>query len=230
MNFEEMKVLWDSQNEEPLYAVNQAGLRAMLLQDSRDFRRAVLWRDLREITIGVVASAGFLMFGGLLTLGQPERLVSWFNVKVAPTAGDLVAMILAAVLWLHYALWQYAGRKRQERRERQFAASVLGDLDREIARTEYQIRLAQNVLWWGVLPVWAATFLFLFVTSRLLDVSGWIVLVAAAVFLGAAVLDLRWKQRPIQRNLLPRKHELASLREKLNASEAKAPSPRDTRA
>jgi hypothetical protein len=45
------------------------------------------------------------------------------------------------------------------------------------------------------------------------------VLAAAAVFLGAAVLDLRWKQRPIQRDLLPRKHELASLREKLKASE-----------
>jgi hypothetical protein len=172
MDFEEMKVLWDSQHEEPLYAVNQAGLRAMLLRNSSDFRRAVFWRDLREITIGTVASAGFLLFGGLLAAGQPERLASWFNVKTAPTAADMVAMIIAAGLWLHYAVWQYAGRKRQERRERHFDASVLGDLDREIARTEYQIRLARSVLWWGVLPVWTATFLFLFVASRLLEVSG----------------------------------------------------------
>jgi hypothetical protein len=215
MDFEEMKVLWDSQNEEPLYAVNQAGLRAILRRYSRDFRRTVFWRDLREITIGIVAGAGLLVFVGLLAVGQPERLASWLNLKSTPTAWDLAALISAAGLWFHYALRQYAGRKRQERRERQFAPSVLGDLDREIARTEYQIRLAKNVLWWGVLPVWTATFLFLLVASRLLDTSGWIVLVAAAVFLCAAVLDLRWKQRPIQRDLVPRKHELESLRTQL---------------
>jgi len=219
MDFEEMKVLWDSQNEDPLYAVNQAGLHAMLLRESCDFRRAVFWRDLREISIGIVASTGFLLFGRLLVAGQPELLASWFNIKVSPTAWDLVALVVAAILWIHYALWQYASRKRQEHRERKFAASLLGDLEREIAGTEHQIRMLKNVLGWGVLPVWTATFLFLFVAFRLLDLSGWIVLVVGVAFLGAVVLDLRWKQRPIPRDLLPRKHELESLREKLRASE-----------
>jgi hypothetical protein len=42
----------------------------------------------------------------------------------------------------------------------------------------------------------------------------------AALFLGAAVFDLRRKQRPIRRELLPRKHELESLRKQLVIPEA----------
>ena len=219
MEFEEIKVLWDSQNEERLYAVNQAGLHAMLLRKSRDFQRAVFWRDLREISSGIVACAGFLLFGALLAAGQPERVAWWFNVKATPAALDLAALTIAAILWFFYALWQYVGRKRQEHHERKFTASMLGDLDREISRTEYQIRMVKNVLWWGVLPVWTATFLFLFVASRLLGVSGWIVAMAAAVFLGASIVDLRLKQRPLRDDLWPRKRELESLRQKLAASE-----------
>jgi hypothetical protein len=219
MDFEHMKVLWDSQNNEPLYAVNQSDLHAMLLRKSRKFKRAIFWRDLWEISIGIVAGVGFLVFVGLLTTGQPERLAAWFNVEVPPTSWDLVALLIAAVLWFHYALYRQVGRKRQERRERQFTPSLRGDLEREIARTEYQIRMAQNVLWWGLLPLWAATFLFLNVASRLLDVSAWVVLGVAALFLGGVALDLRCKQRPIKRDLLPRKRELEALREKLSARE-----------
>lgn len=215
-----MKVLWDSQNDEPLYAVNQAGLHGMLLRESRAFRRAVFWRDVREITIEVGATLGFLLFGGLLVAGQPEHLASRFNIQASPTTFDLVALIIAAALWGHYSVWQYASRKRQEHREREFAASLLGDLEREIAGTEHQIRMLKSVLGWGVLPVWAATFLFLFVASRLLDVSGWLVSGVGMVFLGAVVLDLRLKQRPIARDLVPRKHHLEALREKLRSGEA----------
>lgn len=219
MDFKDIKVIWDSQDNEPFFALNQTGLHAMLLRKSRSFKRAIFWRDLWEISLGTIAGAGFLVFAGLLITGQPERLASWFNIKVFPTSWDLVGLLTAAALWFHYAIYQFVARKRQARRERQFAESLCGDLDREIARTKHQIRMLKSVLWWGVLPVWAATFLFLLVAARWLDVPGWVALMVAAMFLAGVVFDLRCKQGPINRDLSPRKRELESLREKLNGGE-----------
>jgi hypothetical protein len=70
----------------------------MLLRKSRKFKRAIFWRDLWEISIGIVAGVGFLAFVGLLARGQPERLAAWFNIEVPPTSWDLVALLIAAVL------------------------------------------------------------------------------------------------------------------------------------
>jgi hypothetical protein len=44
-----------------------------------------------------------------------------------------------------------------------------------------------------------------------------------AVLLALAVVDFRWRQRPLERDLLPRKRELEALREKLDAAATLAP-------
>lgn len=219
MDFEELKVIWDTQNEEPLYAVNETGLHAALQRKSQEFKRSVFWRDVREIGIGLAAGAGFLFCGSMLAFGDYQWLGASLMFEVPVTPWDGVAMFIAAGLWLHYAIYMYAGRKRQERRERQYTSSLRGDLDREIAQTEYQITMARNVLWWGLLPIWTAATLFMLVVLRLAAKSGWLLLLVSIAFLMAFFLDLRCKQRPIKRELLPRKRELESLRRKLADSE-----------
>jgi hypothetical protein len=188
-----------------------------------EFKRRIFRRDLREISLALLGGIGFFVFGGLLLRSEPERLAAWLNVKTLPATGDLVALLMAAVLWFHTAIYHYVSRKRQERRERRFASSLRGDLEREMASTEHQIRLTRSVLWWGLLPVWTATFLLLFVSSRLQGGRGWQVLAMVAVLLALAVVDFRWRQRPLERDLLPRKRELEALREKLDAAATLAP-------
>ena len=41
MNFEDMKVIWDSQNVEPHYAVNEKGLHALLRTKSEKLRKLI---------------------------------------------------------------------------------------------------------------------------------------------------------------------------------------------
>ena len=43
MEFEEMQVIWNSQDEEPLYALNEAGLRAILRDKSRRFGPVIVF-------------------------------------------------------------------------------------------------------------------------------------------------------------------------------------------
>ena len=217
MEFEEMRLVWDSQKNEPLYAVNRAGLHAMLIRKSRAVRRAVFWQDLREISMGICACALLVTFAGLLMNGEPHRLAEWFNIKVHSTVADLLALFLAGVLWFEYSIYRLIGRKRQEFRERQFNTSLGGDLEREISRADYQIRTTRTVFWWGLLPIWTGNYLFLYVAARLLHLPAWIVSLFAFVLLGLIIIDVWLKQRPIENELLPWKRELESLREKLHS-------------
>ena len=45
MEFEDMKVIWDSQSDEPLYAVDEDGLQAMLRKKAQEFKRLVFWQE-----------------------------------------------------------------------------------------------------------------------------------------------------------------------------------------
>ena len=201
MNFEDLKIVWESQNEEPLYTINEDGLHSILRRNGRRFKRSIFLRDLREIGISL-AMFLMLLYAGIPDYGLLKDLVLW----------EIVAMFTAAGLWLFYALYMLVHRKRQESRERQYPSSLRGDLDREIAQTEYQIRMAKNILWWGLLPTWVAALLVILVTVE----SGWArLLLILAVLLYMFVIELWTKKRPIKRVFLPRKHELESLRDKL---------------
>ena len=202
MDFEDLKIVWESQNEKPLFAINEDGLHSILRRKSRRFKRSIFWRDLREIGISLAMFLILLYLGSIPDYGLAKDLVLW----------EIVALFTAAGLWLFYALYILVHRKRQESRERQYTSSLRGDLDREIAQTEYQIRMAKNILWWGLLPTWVAALLVILVTVE----SGWArLLLILAVLLYMVGAELWTKKRKIKRDFLPRQRELESLRDKL---------------
>ena len=45
MEFEDMKVIWDSQEKAPLYAMNEEGLHDLLRGKGRKFRRLIFWQQ-----------------------------------------------------------------------------------------------------------------------------------------------------------------------------------------
>jgi hypothetical protein len=153
MDFEALKVIWDSQNHEPLYAVNETALHASVRRRNRAFQRRIFWRDVREIGIGLAAGAGFFVFGWMLAFASKDRWRSLSGSGFEISRGDALMMLTASGLWLFYAGYQLVGRKRQENRERLFESSLRGDLCRTLAQTEYQIQLARSAVWWGVVPV-----------------------------------------------------------------------------
>ncbi len=213
MDFEEMKVIWDSQNNEPLYAVDTRGLQAVVRSKRHEFERRIFWRGAREIGIGVAMGALLLYLAGVGATGG--MLPGWISRRVAVSGADLLALAGAAGLWLFYAVFQWVERRRQERREHTFEASLRGDLDRVLARTAQQLRLARNAVWWGVIPVWIATVLFCLTILKLAGASVGLRLLMTAVVALGSVFDLRCKRRPIANELLPLQEEFQALRAKL---------------
>jgi hypothetical protein len=219
MNFEQMRVIWNSQNDEPLYAIDQAALHASVRRKSRALRRRVFWRDVREISIGLLAAAGFLVFGGMLALGREDGWRRLLGADVEVSRSDAVTMLLVSGLWLFFAAYQLVSRMRQEQRERRFEPSLRGDLDRTISQAEYRIRMATSIVWWGLLPVWLATLLFVNVLFNLVPTPPAVLILAAIVIPVGFALDILVKRRPIRTELVPLKREFESLRRTLTDSE-----------
>lgn len=224
MDFDEMKVIWDSQNDEPLYVIDQAGLHARVESVHRKFKRNIFWRDVREIGIGLVAGIVLIAFGLNAALADASWLTRLFGFESSERWIDILCLMVAGVAWLYYSGYQFVGRSLQERREGLFESSLRGDLNRAISHVEYQIKLSKNALWWGSLPIFVATALTFVVILKpepgyqwILD-PVWLVLILGSTLL-LIVADLRCKKRPIKDELLPRKRDFEALRDKLIDSE-----------
>jgi hypothetical protein len=219
MDFEELRVIWNSQNSEPLYAIDEAALHVSVKRKSRAFTRRVFWRDVREISLGLLAGTVFLVFGGMLAFGREDHWRRLLGSDVEVSSWDAVTLLAVSSLWLFFAAYQLVSRVRQEQRERRFDPSLRGDLDRTIAQTDYRIRMATSVVWWGLLPVWLATVLFVYVVFKLVSTPPAVLLLAAIVIPVGFALDVLFKRRPVRTELLPLKQEFESLRRKLTDAE-----------
>ena len=224
MEFEEMKVVWDAQNQEPLYAVDESGLRARMEQSVREFNKGIFWRDAREIGIGLVVGLLFVFAGAGMLWAGPKSLAAFANGEIDYPVLDATCLLIGGMIWLYYSAYQYIGRKRQQQLEQRFDAWLRGALERTLAQVDYQIRLSQYVLFWGLLPVYVASGLGFVAFFDLTPPHLWshhplgiaaMPVLATVVMLVALYFDYRCKTAPIKNELLPRKRDLESLREKL---------------
>jgi hypothetical protein len=215
MDFNELKTIWDSQNQEPLYAMNESALHAIVHRRSEEWNRCLACCFATEITIGLVC--GVLMFvcaGALIFSDRPWfAKLSW--MQDTPSLWDILALVAAGGIWFYYSAYMLTARQRQQRRVEVFDSSLRGDLERAIAQTDFQITLARSIVWWGLIPVWVATTLWLAVLYHLLAMPAWAYVLMGATVLGSFMVVVSGKQRSIRKRFQPRQRELESLRAKL---------------
>jgi hypothetical protein len=216
MEFNELKVIWDSQNQEPLYAMNEAALQAIIQRKNQESDRCLSRCFATEITIGVVCGAlMFVCAGGLLFDGS-ALLAALPRMKAAASAWDILAFVVAGGIWFYYSAYMFLARKRQQRRVETLDSSLRGDLERALSQTEFQIALARNIVWWGLVPVWVAGALWATTLLHLKAApAAWAYVFMAALIIGSLVVVVVGKQRSIANKFEPRRRELESLRAKL---------------
>jgi hypothetical protein len=146
-----------------------------------------------------------------------NRRLDWLYDQIAQL--DEIDRALTLLLLDGFTAYQIVSRARQQQRERRFEPSLRGDLDRTISQTEYRIRMATSIVWWGLLPVWLATVLFVGVLFNLVATPPTVLILAVSVIPVGFALDILFKRRPIRNELLPLKQEFESLRRKLAESE-----------
>lgn len=220
MNFEELKGVWDSQDKEPLYVVPQTALHELVRQRRDDEHRKTAVRHAIETIVNAVAGVVTLVLAGCLAWGDPAWLAtfSWLKAPVSPW--DAAALFLAGVAWLFCAAYMWSARRRQLQREENLAQSIRGDLERALAHVAFRIRIARDIVWWGLIPAWFAAGLFVLVLFRLQQAPSWAYWVIALLMVGTFVTIQWWQHYAIRKFYEPRRRELESLRAKLTNPEA----------
>ncbi len=188
MEFEEMKKIWDTQQNEPLYAINETTLHKRVQQKSNSIKRMV--NCFEWGIIGITTLVGVVSI--IDAIVDKESFFSYL-------AGGIPFLI---------AIYIYLGRKYRKTQEEKFAQSLLGDLGQAIANTEYHIARLRNFIWWYFLP-----FTLIYAISVYDTFSGrplWVWFLMPAAFVIAYFLF----QRDIRKNVL-KKRDLEALRDKL---------------
>lgn len=171
MKFEEMKKIWDEQNRQPLYVLDEAALHRQVL---RRGRRVARWAHINEVGLLLICIITPL----ILLWKAPDELNSYLT------------LILMAGIGLY--IWRLRWQRR--RQQASFSHSVRGQLEAAMANADYLVRQGRTFVWWFLLPLAAITLL-----NMVLAGKSWIYILFIVAAFVLAYLLVRWELRHIHR-------------------------------
>ncbi len=186
MEFDEMKKIWDVQNNEAVYGINEAALHRHILAKQRQGYHISHVSELLSIIV----------------YGFTGSFVFFTNTRQAQYN---IFMYLLAAWMLGSALYVLVSRLRRINGERQYDRSLLGDLRHAIAVAGYQVGLSR-LLRWNMLPVAILIVLGLYSGGKSI-----FILAGISLFFAATWYASGWEHN-IYRN---RKRALETLQDKL---------------
>ncbi|MEL6561327.1 MAG: hypothetical protein AAFQ94_24275 [Bacteroidota bacterium] len=186
MEFEELKKIWDTQNNKPMFIINEEALHRTIQKK----KNVASWiSDINEISLMLIAivTSAFLIIKNL--------------------DNDNIYAFPPAIFLLLTGLYVLVGRIKRKKNENRFDRSVIGDLDHAIANTEFEIKRAKTFVWWYILPVMIPSFLNMMMNDA--PLLTWVLVFAALVL---SFFVVRWG---LIKSQMPRYRNLLSLRKKL---------------
>lgn len=225
MDLEELKVIWDAETKASLFTMKEANLHVIVQRRIQESHRSAACRYRAEISISLIVAIVTLATASTLAFGRAEWLATLPWPKVAPSHWDLIGLSVAGGGWLYFAWYLNRARLRLQQSGEAFDSSLRGDLDRALARLEFQIKVASDIVWCGFVPVYAAITIWLYVLFRLSAEPGRAALLnasyvmAAAVMIAAFLLEVFRRRKAIRVQYEPQRRELDSLRRKLTDSQ-----------
>lgn len=205
MEFEELQVIWNAQNQQPLYAINEAAVQAAMWQNRQVSRRTWFrW----VVATGFLAAGSLAVVTGLSVLVSIDTAAFTWLIKARLVAAGALLLGFVAILardWL-----------REKRREGPFSGSLREELDRSIAHLEYQIRSGGGkTVCMMAAPLTVAASLAMWALADLTGASPWLLAVVVGAMLSGYPMEIWRHHRRVTRDLLPRMQTLESLRTKL---------------
>jgi hypothetical protein len=190
MEFEEMKNVWDTQNNEPLYGINEKALHNRILSEKK---KAFHITNISEVIsiIAYAVSGGFII---PFNLGKQ---------------GNNIFMYMLAAWMLASALCLLVSRLRRLNGVKLFDRSIRGDLTHAISVARYQVRISR-LLRWNILPIGVLTMLVVWESGK----SLW-VLLGILVFFVLTIYASGW-EHAIYKKKIP---GLEKLKEKLETED-----------
>lgn len=187
MEFEELQHIWDIQNKESIYAINEKAMHNLILAKKN---KAGHIANFSEIIL-VVTNIGVACFITAIDL---------VNENV-----DIYTYLMAALTFFTgLYVWIISARRRKT--ENRFDRSMLGDLEHALATATYQVRLSGAMRWFFLPPFCILALLRVWSSQT----SVWMLAPILLLFV-LAHFGGRWEHNIYK----SRKNELEVLRKKL---------------
>jgi hypothetical protein len=158
MEFEELQKIWNTQNNQPLYVINEKALHNRIVAKKHQVIHIAGFTEWLLIVVNI-AAGGFLV-------GSNFSSHNYFFVY------GLAAWMFGSAL---YVLIHRISRLKQQLR---FDRSLSGDLQHALAAASYQLRIA-HLMRWNTLPVMLLVLLSIWEGGK----SVWLSLVVSLFFI-----------------------------------------------
>jgi len=186
MEFDEMKKIWDAQNNQPLYVIDEKALHNRVQSKMSTVLRLT---NISEWSLIMT----YLVAGGILIGLNPFK------------RGANIFLYLEAIWMFAVVVYFVVSHIRRIKASRQFDRSIHGDLNHTISLLSYQVRLSQ-IIRWNLLPMGAIMIFSGWEAGKLFRVSA-VILVSYTLAFYVTSKGIRANKR--------RKRELQVLKEKL---------------
>lgn len=190
-----MKKIWDAQNGQAMYAIDETALHNRVINKKKRARRTADLTEKIFIGANMIASAMIIV---------PTVIKN----KVS------VSGVLMAILMLVTAGYILHRRSKRLKSQDNFDKSMLGDLDNAIATADYQVRFSKTSRFYLLSVV------ILSMTSLLESGSPWWVLVLVAIFFLVTYMAAKWEYRTFYAS---QKKDLRAMRDKLVSMDKEEP-------
>jgi hypothetical protein len=145
MDFDNLQAIWDTQNEKPVFAMQDARLLVALYQQREESRRRAFRLHFAPMYVAALAMLAAIV-STIATFRNIDSLMRRFKGRFthngfAMSAWDYAGLAVAAGALLAIVVPLYRERKKHERTQKIFAPTLREELDRGIAQLDFTISL-----------------------------------------------------------------------------------------
>jgi hypothetical protein len=189
-----MKTLWDSENQNMMYAIDESVLHERVIKNNIKVRKMA---SLSEWTMF------FAMFGLALI------------IIVEGLLDNELYQLPEGIILLGAAVYIYRDRQKRLKIHMHSGNSILDDVEKTIGMLNFHARRQRNFIWWFVTPLTITT-----VIHAIYTFSGkpWWLWPLSALSFGLSYWAI---MREVRQKFLPKKEELESLRDLIITSDVK---------
>lgn len=185
MEFKDMQVIWNSETQEKLFAINETAMYEAIKHKSQSIDQSL--QKSEWIAVGVN-----LLVGLMLTIDGLRD-------------GDHTYQYVLPLMYLGFFIVGLLRRKTRQQKQMQFDKTMVGEVDKAIWQVDYLIKQARSMMVWYLLPLTVVTVILMVLNSQVLWAIGMLTVLVPVVYFG-----LRWE---VNRCYTPKKAALESLRE-----------------
>lgn len=126
MEFDELKKIWDQQNNQPLYVINEEALHKRVQVKKKAAAKKANWMEV--ILIGANLFAGLMLLWAVLFKGKEHENFIYV----------MMVLMLTTPFFLLYK------RYKRKKSENDFAMTMMGDLEHAISNAAYTVTLSRT--------------------------------------------------------------------------------------